>query len=579
MSLRIKNMINLAEKHATTQTTKKYTFSTIRSRTLSTISSDNKIDPSKNSSLMANTLLWANMILPMPIIASTIYRHFSKGPPAKSWSLTADITIAVLRNFLSRSSKITVEDIQKLSTTKKLPVPSNIQSTKFTVPNQYRKRAGGILSRLFTKDDERCIGWDWEKDRDDAPPIKGEWLQSKGDPLNPSKESTILYLHGGAYYIGCYGIYRHFLSRIIKYSKGRTCAIDYRLAPQHPFPAAVEDALATYLYLIDPPEQDELDPVDPKKIVIAGDSAGGGLTFALLLAIRDAELPTPAGAMTLSPWLDLTHSLPSILSNILTDYLPPTGFQHAPSPALDYAQLPQREKETELLDQLKEEAANPTKESNHTKDMSSIGPFGETVPIPGTNREEFYRVQFYADNEALKLPMVSPLFDRSKLRGLPPLLIQCGSAERLRDESIYASLLASNTFPGSDKDNTTRTSPTKVTLEVYEDQPHVFQLLFSNKATSRAFKNLATFVRDTTSSPATYTSKKQEEQTTYLTDDPICIRHVTAQGKMTDTTRDTLRIFTKSEWAEWEARLSRPSLKERMEDVSRAFDSAVNNVK
>lgn len=55
--------------------------------------------------------------------------------------------------------------------------------------------------------------------------------------------------------------------------------------------------------------------------------------------------------------------------------------------------------------------------------MSSIGPFGETVPIPGTNREEFYRVQFYADNEALKLPMVSPLFDRSKLRGLPPLLI------------------------------------------------------------------------------------------------------------------------------------------------------------
>lgn len=84
------------------------------------------------------------------------------------------------------------------------------------MPNHYRKRAGDILSRLFTKHDELCIGWDWEKDRDDAPPIKGEWLQSKGDPLNPSKESTILFLHGGAYYIGCYGIYRHFLSRIIK---------------------------------------------------------------------------------------------------------------------------------------------------------------------------------------------------------------------------------------------------------------------------------------------------------------------------------------------------------------------------
>lgn len=112
-------------------------------------------------------------------------------------------------------------------------------------------------------------------------------------------------------------------------------------------------------------------------------------------------------------------------------------------------------------------------------------------------------------------------------------------------------------------------------MEVYEDQPHVFQLLFSNKTTSRAFKNLATFVRDITDSPATYPSKKKEEQTTYLTDNPICIRHITAQGKMIDTTKDTLSTFTKSEWAEWEARLSRHSLKERMEDVSRAVDNSV----
>lgn len=79
-------------------------------------------------------------------------------------------------------------------------------------------------------------------------------------------------------------------------------AVDYRLAPQHPFPAAVEDALATYLYLIDPPKDDESYPIDPKKIVIAGDSAGGGLTFSLLMAIRNVGLPAPGGAMTLSPW-------------------------------------------------------------------------------------------------------------------------------------------------------------------------------------------------------------------------------------------------------------------------------------
>lgn len=88
----------------------------------------------------------------------------------------------------------------------------------------------------------------------------------------------------------------------MQHFKGRVCAIDYRLAPQHPFPAAVEDALATYLYLIDPPKEANLKPIDPKKIVIAGDSAGGGLSFALLMAIRDAGLPAPAGAMTLSPW-------------------------------------------------------------------------------------------------------------------------------------------------------------------------------------------------------------------------------------------------------------------------------------
>lgn len=79
-------------------------------------------------------------------------------------------------------------------------------------------------------------------------------------------------------------------------------AFNYRLAPQHPFPAAVEDALAAYLYLIHPPEDSGAKPIDPKDIVIAGDSAGGGLTFALLLALRDAGLPVPAGAMTLSPW-------------------------------------------------------------------------------------------------------------------------------------------------------------------------------------------------------------------------------------------------------------------------------------
>ncbi|CEP13059.1 hypothetical protein [Parasitella parasitica] len=576
----VKKIANVAESHVNHAT--KFVFSMGR-RTMSSVSmyttsstssssSTNHADPNKptppalptrsssDSSLMANTLLWTHLIPPMPVIASTMYRHFAKGPPAKSWSLSTDITIAVIRDFLTRSSKITVEDVQKLSTTKKLPIPSNVKRRKFVVPNEYRKRAGDLIAPLLSKKDQRRVGWDWEKDRETAPPIKGEWFQAKGNPLDPCKESTVLYLHGGAYYLGCY-------------------------APQHPFPAAVEDALATYLYLIDPPKEEGTQPIDPKKIVIAGDSAGGGLTFATLMVIRDAGLPAPGGAMTLSPWMDLTHSLPSILSNILTDYLPPTGFKHAPSPALDYAQLPSKEEDTQVLAQAKAEAeatdddhgnlAMPTAESDISDNggRASIGPFGECVPVPSTDGTDMYRVQFYACNDALKLPMVSPIFDRGHLRGLPRLLVQCGTAERLRDESIYTALQASNSFPGANRDTAALGEPTHVTLETYADQPHVFQLLFSNKSVSRAIKNLAAFVKDVTNSPAAIdTVRDKDNRTSYVTDDILTIHNISPLGKTTDVKEKFLQDFTRKEWKDWETRLARRSIKQRMDDVSAAYE-------
>ncbi|KAL7322060.1 hypothetical protein PS15p_212148 [Mucor circinelloides] len=605
---RVKKIANVAENHVVDA--KKFVFSMGR-RTMSSVSMNSSTttttqssdeDPKSNkptkakptvghptrsnsdSSIMANTLLWTHLIPPMPVIASTMYRHYAKGPPAKSWSLSTDITIAVIRDFLDRSSKITVEEVQKISTTKKLPIPSNIKRRKFVVPNEYRKRAGDLIMPLLTKKDQQRIGWDWQKDRETAPPIKGEWLQTKGNPLDPCKESTVLYLHGGAYYLGCYGIYRQFLARLVKYSKGRTCAIDYRLAPQHPFPAAVEDALATYLYLIDPPKEEGNQPIDPYKIVIAGDSAGGGLTFATLMAIRDSGLPAPGGAMTLSPWMDLTHSLPSILSNIMTDYLPPTGFKHAPSPALDYARLPHKEEDTEMLAQVKAEAEAPTdtqgnlaapttdSELSEAARRASIGPFGECVPVRSIDGSDIYRVQFYADNDALKLPMVSPIFDRGHLRGLPRLLVQCGTAERLRDESVYTALQASNSFPGANKDTEALGTPTNVTLEMYTDQPHVFQLLFSNKSVSRAIKNLAAFVRDVTHSPAAMgNSKDKESKPSYITDNILTIHNVNPHGKMTDIKDQVLDDFSEEEWKDWESRLKQPSIKQRMNDVTTAY--------
>ena len=113
----------------------------------------------------------------------------------------------------------------------------------------------------------------------------------------------------------------------------------------------------------------------------------------------------------------------------MTDYLPPTGFKHAPSPALDYARLPPREKDVALLEQVQKEADRSKKGKDAAKDdqvdtkRTSIGPFGECVPTSNIEGSDLHRVQFYADNDALKIPMVSPIFDKKDLRGLPRLLV------------------------------------------------------------------------------------------------------------------------------------------------------------
>ncbi|KAG1219148.1 hypothetical protein G6F35_007730 [Rhizopus arrhizus] len=454
---------------------------------------------------------------------STIYSYYVTGPPAKSWSLLSDITFKGIHHFINKSSSLTVEDVQRLSTTLKPPVSFFLKQTKFTVPNEYRKRAGDTLERLFTKEEKKCIGWDWTKGRENETELKGEWLS-----MNKNRERVILYLHGGAYYLCNYQMYRPFLHKLIKasaycttqkvtnlykqYSDCSTCSINYRLAPQRPFPSAVEDVLATYIYLI------EDQAIDPKKIVISGDSAGGGLTMALLLAIRDAGLPLPAGGMPISPWIDLTHSLPSILSNMLTDFLPATGFKHAPSPALDYSQLPKRQMDAVISDEAKEKAQKAKEKrkltAEHDEDeRASIGPLGIPVPTSSSDKD-MYRIQFYAPNEALKVPMVSPIFDRHRFRGLPPLLVQCGKSERLRDESFYLSLEASGVF---DKDSQ-HGQPTQVTLEVFVDQPHVFQIMFIHtKPTKRAIRNLASFVSEVTGS---------SNETYYLSDQLLSVKEI-----------------------------------------------------
>ena len=142
---------------------------------------------------------------------------------------------------------------------------------------------------------------------------------------------VMYYIHGGGYYFGSTSTHRLMITRFARKFGGRAFAVNYRLCPQFPWPSPVQDVLAGYLYLIDPPPEARHKPIDPAHIVIAGDSAGGGLALALLGVLRDLGKPMPAGAVLLSPWCDMTHSFPSILQNTDTDIIPPYSFIHKPS--------------------------------------------------------------------------------------------------------------------------------------------------------------------------------------------------------------------------------------------------------
>jgi epsilon-lactone hydrolase len=189
-----------------------------------------------------------------------------------------------------------------------------------------------------------------------------EWVSAPG----ADAERVILYLHGGAYCIGSLNTHRGLAGYLSSATGARVLLIEYRLAPEHPFPAALEDATASYRWLVK-------SGVDPKRIIIAGDSAGGGLTLATLVSLRDAGDPLPAGAVLLSPWTDLAATGASYETRAKVD------------PVLSKTSLP------------------------------------ETV-------------LWYIGDRDPKAPLASPLY--AELRGLPPLLIHVGDHEVLLDDSI-----------------------------------------------------------------------------------------------------------------------------------------------
>jgi epsilon-lactone hydrolase len=124
--------------------------------------------------------------------------------------------------------------------------------------------------------------------------VRAEWTVTPNDDRN----AALLYLHGGGYVIGSLDSHRHLAAEAGRSAGIAALALDYRLAPEHPFPAAVDDALAGYRYLL-------ARDIKPGRVALAGDSAGGGLVVAAMLAIRDAGLPQPACGWCISPWVDM----------------------------------------------------------------------------------------------------------------------------------------------------------------------------------------------------------------------------------------------------------------------------------
>lgn len=213
-------------------------------------------------------------------IAAVVVRRLSTGPLLPSWSWPTELTVATMREFLATLDHVPLRLLRRLER----------QANRAPLPHPQRT--------VVTRTPTRLSG------------VDGEWL----DPARPT-DATVLYLHGGGYVSCSPGTHRHFTSALAWIARCRVVAIDYRLAPEDPYPAAVEDAAAAYEALLD-------DGVHPATLFVAGDSAGGGLTLLTLLELKRRGLPQPAGAICLSPYTDLTWSGDSWTTNVAFDYLP-----------------------------------------------------------------------------------------------------------------------------------------------------------------------------------------------------------------------------------------------------------------
>ncbi|BGP38265.1 hypothetical protein JCM10450v2_002207 [Rhodotorula kratochvilovae] len=390
------------------------------------------------------------------------------GDPSKELSYAEGVQI--VRAFLAFAARHGVGELQRF-TASHVPSPTWVSKTTVPVAQANITRAAHLLRQALAVDPrtvELVGGEQWWTLR--GRELTGEWIEMKKDKLkrggNPP-ERVLLYVHGGAHFFSSLETHRYQIQRHARKLGARAFAPSQRLAPQYPFPCALHDVLASYLFLIDPPRDGSVahGPIPPENIIVSGDSAGAGLTLSLLVVLRDLGLPMPAGATLISPWVDLAHSFPSVGGDGVGDYIPPNGFIYKP----DLVWPPPPNPATGLEQVLVGEEA--------------LAEQGQRITVRIDEQ-----VQMYCHNLLLDHPLVSPV-NQGSLGGLPPLYICCGSSELLRDEIIHLAHKAANPaayppaerifaqYPSQRKHYEQQYPPTKVQLQVFDGGCHVVTTL------------------------------------------------------------------------------------------------------
>ncbi|KAF8514646.1 lipase/ esterase [Hysterangium stoloniferum] len=336
----------------------------------------------------------------------------------------------------------------------------------------------------------------------------------------------MLYAHGGGYYFGSIDQERYVMQRYARKINGRVFAVNYRLAPQYPFPCALQDLLAAYIYLIDPPPGAQHAAIPSHLIVFGGDSAGAGLCLAALQIIRDSGLPAPAAAVLASPWCDLTHSFPSTIQNTATDIVPPYGLSlHKPSvlwpPPTDevssnvrkglqerYGKAAKRTNRVENIASFQRDV-NQDDEIIHSVETGMIHIHGHAVAsenivfnLDGETLQTRNPIQFYCPNNLLLHPLISPVL--SYLGGLPPLMIIASDKEVLRDEMVYLAHKAAHPdrYPINEDAKkiyppirNPEMRPTFVHLQIYDDTAHVLPLFSFITPAKYCYRAITLFIK------------------------------------------------------------------------------------